>query len=104
MLNDPIVNNSGRALNEATFGYFALDSINIPIIKEDVEFEEEYGKVICETFTELAQDAKFKEHEIFKEDSVKELVSELVNKRIHIGNKKRIIARKGLSRTKIKRN
>lgn len=91
MLNDPIVNNSGRALNEATLGYFALDSINIPIIKEDVEFEEDYGKVICETFTELAQDAKFKEHEIFKEDSVKELVSDLVNKRIHIGNKKELL-------------
>jgi hypothetical protein len=61
MLNDPIVNNTGRALNEETIGYFALDSINIPVIKEDVEFETDYGKVICETFTELAQDAKFKE-------------------------------------------
>jgi hypothetical protein len=91
MLNDPIVNNSGRPLNEETLGYFALDSINIPIIKEDVEFEKDYGKVICETFTELAQDANFKEHEIFMEDSVKELVSELVNKRIHIGNKKEML-------------
>lgn len=92
MLNDPVINNNGRALNEEMLQMFDLESIDITVNREDVEFYETNPQFLAESFTEMMDNTKIlKEGEYLTEDSVKEWVSNLVNTNVHVGSKKELL-------------
>jgi len=90
MLNDPIINNSGRALNEETLAFFDLDTINIDVNKEDVYTEEYNTEILTESFSSMVEGFK-EDDELINEESIKEWVSGLINQNVHIGSKKELL-------------